>query len=272
MSVPGSGSSVRRDQDEPTLIFVHGLACAREDWDGQIPMLSRHYRCIAVDLPGHSDAPAVGAIDMVALGAAVNEVKCRCSAGPVVLVGHSLGGKVIREAYRQSPDRVAGLIFVDASLYAADHAAIAAEARAAIARDGIKSFLQRLFAGMFFANSPPALRERLLRRAAAADRRTIEGLIFEQIRWESAFGVAALRRIGVPVLAVQATGFDSGFQRIQLQPGMTTPFIDALAAFVPDLEVRIIPNASHFVMTEAAEEVNSAIHHFVERLILGRPN
>src|SRR6202040_2543107 len=38
---------------DPTLIFVHGFACALDDWDGQVTALSPSLRCVALDLPGH---------------------------------------------------------------------------------------------------------------------------------------------------------------------------------------------------------------------------
>jgi pimeloyl-ACP methyl ester carboxylesterase len=251
---------------EPALIFVHGLGCAMADWNGQIEALSRKFCCIALDLPGHGASPVDAAPDLVQLGAAVTEAKFRCGADKVVLVGHSLGGKVIREAYRQSPAQVAGLVFVDASLYAGDHAAIARDTAAAIAREGLDAFLLRLFSQMFVDSTDPALRERLLHRALAADSTIIEALIFEQIRWEAEIGEAALRRIAVPVLALQATRFDAGFRRVPLRPGMTTPFTDALARLGLDAEVKLLTGVGHFAMIEAAAAVNEAIGEFVDGL------
>lgn len=45
-------------QGEP-LLLVHGLGSSIRDWEYQIPVLSQHYRVIALDVRGHgqSDKP-----------------------------------------------------------------------------------------------------------------------------------------------------------------------------------------------------------------------
>ena len=42
---------------QATLIFVHGFACALDDWDRQVEALSPRFRCVALDLPGHGRSP-----------------------------------------------------------------------------------------------------------------------------------------------------------------------------------------------------------------------
>ena len=44
-SSTGSGSK--------TLIFVHGWTCDDSSWRSQVPVVSKEYRVITLDLPGH---------------------------------------------------------------------------------------------------------------------------------------------------------------------------------------------------------------------------
>jgi len=95
---------------DPTLIFVHGFACSLEDWDAQVNGLSTQFRCVALDLPGHGSSPAPEAATIAALGSAVNVAKKQAGGRTAVLIGHSMGCRVINEAFLQSPAGVAGLV------------------------------------------------------------------------------------------------------------------------------------------------------------------
>src|SRR5262245_49169523 len=57
---------------DPTLIFVHGFACALSDWDGQVKALSPNYRCAALDLPGHGNSAKPEEPTIESLAKAVN--------------------------------------------------------------------------------------------------------------------------------------------------------------------------------------------------------
>jgi pimeloyl-ACP methyl ester carboxylesterase len=104
----GSGS--------PTIILESGLGAAWEIWSRVQPELSRTTRVCSYDRAGYGysdvlasprDADHIAAELCVLLG----EAKV---AGPIVLMGHSLGGVFIRDYATRYPDQVAGLIFVDA--------------------------------------------------------------------------------------------------------------------------------------------------------------
>src|SRR5580704_13284642 len=60
---------------DPTLIFVHGFACALDDWDGQVKALSPSFRCVALDLPGHGASAKPETVSIATMGSAVNQVK-----------------------------------------------------------------------------------------------------------------------------------------------------------------------------------------------------
>src|SRR5262249_28322147 len=64
-------------RQEPTLIFVHGFACALDDWDRQVEALSPRFRCVALDLPGHGGSPRTETASIAVMGGAVNSVRAQ---------------------------------------------------------------------------------------------------------------------------------------------------------------------------------------------------
>ncbi|HKF69310.1 MAG TPA: alpha/beta fold hydrolase, partial [Vicinamibacterales bacterium] len=60
-----------------TVVLVHGWTCDSSSWDAQVPVLSKHYRVITLDLPGHgrSGAPKDGKFSMDLFARAVEAVR-----------------------------------------------------------------------------------------------------------------------------------------------------------------------------------------------------
>ena len=246
----------------PSVIFVHGFCCALEDWDAQVKALSPKFRCAALDLPGHgaSAKPAKGSI--ASMAAAVNQVKEGVGSGRKILVGHSMGCRVIAGAYLQSRTDVAGLIFVDGSILGGDPQTGVERAKER-ARAGIDLLTQHLFNDMFIEGSDLAARERMIARAKQVDPLLREELFVDMVRWDLTQARDALKQIVVPVLVLQSTCFNSEFKRVPLQPGMTTPWMDAIAASLPKSQAKVVPNAGHFTMIDAAQRVSEEIDKFV---------
>jgi pimeloyl-ACP methyl ester carboxylesterase len=136
--------------DEPTLILVHGFACTLEDWDAQVRGLSPRFRCAALDLPGHGGSAMPATVSIATMAEAVNTVKDQIGSRRAILIGHSMGCRVIMEAFQQSPINIVGLVFVDGSFVGGgDPVAAIKKAKDAVDRVGIDAFTQRLFNDMF---------------------------------------------------------------------------------------------------------------------------
>ena len=254
-------------QGPETIVFVHGFACAMDDWQPQIEDLSPQFRCVALDLPGHGTSAMPDVPTMSALGAAVNEVRKRIGADKIVLVGHSLGVKVIREAYCQCSDGVAGLVFIEGAFYDSDRETMLARAAAAIDGGGFAAYAEGHFASMFTPNSEAKFREHIVARATRLDPAFGRALYLEAVTWDPARGRETLRRITVPVLVLQSTHIGSDLKRQPLRQGMKTSFMDVVAELVPRSEARVIPGVGHFTMNEAPEQVNRAIREFATRVV-----
>ena len=249
----------------PTLLFVHGFCCASEDWDSLIQRLASRFHCVTVDLPGHGATPGDEA-SMKLAGAAVNEAKRRFSQSPVILIGHSLGTKTIREAYRQDPDGVAGLILIDGSLYVTDRETMLSNARAAVT-NGMEPFLRGLFSRMFEEPAPQDKLDPLIARALSFDPDFTRDLFLDSVDWDTRFAIPTLTGLKIPAMVIQATSFDSQFRWKSLAKGESTELINRMSELVSDFEAVHIPNASHFVMDDAPDQTSAAITRFANHAL-----
>lgn len=200
------------------------------------------------------------------LANAVNRVKTQSGSKKVILVGHSMGAKVIREAYRQSKESVSGLVFVDGSIYTGDPEAINDGLRAQLAKETYKGWAKRQFDAMVMQDSDPKLRERLVERAQKLSPDYAEALLIDAVRWELPAGLEAMREIAVPSLLLQSTYFTSDYKRVPLKEGISTPFMDLARKVISNCDVKTITGVGHFPMIEAADEVNRHIREFASRV------
>lgn len=105
--------------DAPQLVLVHGWLCTGRVWHELVVRLGRRWRIVTYDQPGHgrSTAPVSGRYDLDVLGDTLTRVIDQATApGPLVVVGHSLGGMTVLNALRRgSPAtrrRLAGVVLV----------------------------------------------------------------------------------------------------------------------------------------------------------------
>ncbi len=98
---------------DTTLLFLHGYGESLLSWRWIIDRFTPQYRVLAVDLPGFglSDKP-VGSYDYATYQRWVAELLARETRGPVVVVGHSLGGELAAGLAIEHPDRVVAAILL----------------------------------------------------------------------------------------------------------------------------------------------------------------
>lgn len=150
----------RVDPPDATLLFLHGLGCAKEDFRSALahPATRRH-RLIGLDFPGHGETPYDPAepLDVDALVELIHAFLEVRDLRDVVLVGHSLGGLVaLRYLTLLGTARVRGLVSVEGNI---------AEEDCLFTRDVVRhdraSFVREVFpdlVGRLAASPNPALR------------------------------------------------------------------------------------------------------------------
>ena len=251
---------VRAGTGEPPMVFVHGFACSHEDWRAQLDFFSRTHEVVACDLRGHGETPgqphecSIGHYggDVAAL---VNNLEL----SGCILVGHSMGCRVVLEANRLIPDRVAGIVLVDGSRNAtADPQAAESAARATVEKLGYAAFAETLFRQMFF--KPSAQAAAIVARAVKQSVAFGPELWPRVTRWDAGEMDAAFAAVRAPVLAIQSTTRDAQLRRAPLKAGDTSPWVDFLKS--KGAKVAIVPDVGHFTQLEAPAEVNRLIAEF----------
>lgn len=104
-------------QDGVPLLFVHGFGNEAHVWDELAPAVAPYYRTLAVDLRGHgeSDRDPEARYDYDAHVADLEALTDALGIERLVLVGHSLGGRIAMLFAGRHPDRMAGLAIVDSA-------------------------------------------------------------------------------------------------------------------------------------------------------------
>lgn len=104
-------------RDARTLVMVHGFAASVHAWRPWIEQLKDDYRIIALDLPGHGLTGTPKGYQGSGEGqlAIVDEVTRRLGAERFVIAGNSMGGAVAWTYTLAHPDRVEGLVLVNAA-------------------------------------------------------------------------------------------------------------------------------------------------------------
>jgi 3-oxoadipate enol-lactonase len=102
----------------PALVLVHGFGGAKEDFSDQVDDLARDHRVVTFDLRGHGESdgpedPVRYSLDRFA--ADLGNVLDALDIGACRLLGHSMGGMVVRRFVLAAPQRVDALILMDTS-------------------------------------------------------------------------------------------------------------------------------------------------------------
>jgi pimeloyl-ACP methyl ester carboxylesterase len=112
------------DDGEPTLIFVHGFCLDMGTFHFQRTALARRgdYRMVFYDQPGHGRSGKLdhGEYSLEQLGTGLKRVIDETTPdGPIVLIGHSMGGMTVMALAELYPDlfgeRVKGVVLVSTS-------------------------------------------------------------------------------------------------------------------------------------------------------------
>lgn len=119
----------------PTVVLVHGLGSGANHWLPVARDLARDHRVVLVELAGHGVAGMPRSLTLDDAAAGLDRAIAASCDGPVVLVGHSIGGLVAMAEALRDPDRVRALVLVETALRPQLPAAERAALIAALDRD-----------------------------------------------------------------------------------------------------------------------------------------
>ena len=93
-----------------SLLFLHGVGGGHHAWEHQLPYFGGlGYPSHAWDQPGYGHSPTVEPYDLEHIATSLARLIETLADGPVVLVGHSMGGMIAQEAYARYPQLIKAL-------------------------------------------------------------------------------------------------------------------------------------------------------------------
>jgi pimeloyl-ACP methyl ester carboxylesterase len=105
--------AVRGGKGPVTLVLLHGFGESLTTWRALFDPLAGSYRVVALDLPGFGGSTKPTARYTVeAMTGRLTSLLERETEGPVILIGHSMGGLLAASVALARPDRVTALVLV----------------------------------------------------------------------------------------------------------------------------------------------------------------
>ncbi len=226
---------------ELALVFVHGWNCDRSYWNSQREFFIKSHRVVTLDLAGHGDSDQ-GRVDwtMQALGADVAAVVTELDLHNVVLIGHSMGGKVVLEAATQLKGRVAAVVGAD-TFHNGGRATPQPrrdEVLAELAADYV-GFIGKLVERMFVERSDPTMKEFVRADMAAGPYAAALGARNASGNYDATPAIASL---DIPLILISSDYLPTD--------------IEYLEANAKTLRYREMSGVGHFVMLEDPETFN----------------
>jgi pimeloyl-ACP methyl ester carboxylesterase len=101
------------------VVLLHGFLGSHEIWGQTTLTLSKTYRVISIDLPGHGATPCFGyAHSMELMAKCIKAVLDHLKIKKCVIIGHSMGGYVALAFADLFPDHLTGLCLYHSTSYA----------------------------------------------------------------------------------------------------------------------------------------------------------
>lgn len=111
-SLPYSHQGHGQRSGAATFVLMHFLGGSHRTWFPTLPYLDGEHECVALDTPGFGDAADVEGYSVEAMVEHVDRFIRGLGLQNVVLVGHSMTGKVAVVLASRSPEYLKGLVLV----------------------------------------------------------------------------------------------------------------------------------------------------------------
>ncbi|MBN2106609.1 MAG: alpha/beta hydrolase [Deltaproteobacteria bacterium] len=233
--------SKRASPDTPAAVCVHGSGADSVVWGYQVSRLSKQFRIIAPDLPGHGASEGAALESAEAYARWIDRFALALELDTFFLMGHSFGGAIVQEYSRLFPEKLKGILLIAtgagfklSSSYRELHENGVDVER--LNSDAIPASIRQGY-DMLKKVSGPALHADLL--AAGA---------FNSTAWISA--------IQVPALVLWGSA------------DCITPrdLPEQLACMLPNASFHVIEHAGHVLMVEAVDAFNTAVAAFMIKI------
>lgn len=240
--------TVTGDGDGLPLICLHGGACRGSDFDAIADALRSQRQVVSVDLRGHGRSVASqGPYDPVTLAGDALAIVDELGLGPVVVVGHSLGGAIALAMVQRGGD-VAAIVSIDAPLVLSEGMGDGMRqlVGAYEAGHGAPAFRQFMQSVVGFGGDERA-RHQMLEGLCESRDEVVHPLVEAVVLFD---GTEALERSDFPILQI-----DAGFGVCDLE---------RLLALRPNAWTAKTAGTGHYPHVESPAQIVAMMRHFFD--------
>jgi len=247
--------TVRAGTGDTTLLLLHGFGESLFTWRAVVDPLAQHFRVVAVDLPGFGgSSKAAASYTLDDMTRRLVDFVDRWVPGPIIVVGHSMGGEIAAALALQRPEQIRAAVLIAPAGWGVGLAGVADTMYPSRARAIAWYLSSRAF--VLPEHDPDWLHE----PDSAADytlvgdsayRRAAEAVLTDFPR------SAARERFGEltqPVLLIWGP----------LDPVIPYEIADTLVRLIPCSRLATIPRALHRPQVEFPDTVTSLVREFAE--------
>ncbi len=237
------------------LVFLHGFPLTRNTWSKQVEAFKSSYRVIAPDLRGLGETEATpGPVPMSRFAEDLNALLHHLGTGPVILVGHSMGGYVALAFAKAFPKALRALVLVgtkagaDSPEGAAARRVLADKVRAG----GTSVVVEAMAPKMLSATQTDGAMSASVREfmATASPEGVVSALLGMAERPDAGSWLGKIR-----VRTLVIAGADDKI----IPPSES----ETLMLGIPSAQLKIIPRAGHLVAFEQSHAFNDALREWL---------
>jgi pimeloyl-ACP methyl ester carboxylesterase len=235
--------------DQPPLIFLHGLGFNRGHWApviGELTDLAPGRRMVSFDLPGHGASPARDCYDGRDLAAVLHDSVRKAGLRAPVVVGHSFGGVLATVYAAMYPS--SGVVNVDQPLLPGNFATMLRDVEPVLRSPRYLEVWKSLMAGMHAEQLPPDVRGMVL-DAPAPGQDLLLGY-WRELLTSTADGLAEQRMRDLAILRSNRTPY-----RYLAGDEPPAAYQRWLRSMLPDVAITVLPGSGHFPHLARAAEV-----------------
>lgn len=243
------------------ITLIHGIGVNRHLWREYEAILSRRYRVLSYDLPGHGESnPESIPLSLTSFTAQLHKLLNELAIDRCAIVGFSMGGMINRHFAMHHPERVRALVILNSPHARSPEAQKTVEDRVALTAAGgaaatIQTSLERWFTPEFLA-AETTIVEEVRKWILASDPNS-----YTQSRSVLARGVRELVSpnppVSVPALTITCEN-DSG---------STPEMAYGISAEIVGAKTIIVPGLQHLGMLEQPEQFINPIMSFLSEVL-----
>ena len=248
----------------PVALLVHGTGASTHSWRRLAPLLARHYRVVAMDLPGHGFTQGLpaGAVSLPGIARVLGELLRELQLEPQLAVGHSAGAAILARMQLDGTLGAARLVSINGALLPLPgwSGAVFPPVARLLATNSLAA---RIFA--WGATDPAAVRRLVASTGSVLDRAGLElyarlirnpahvaGTLQMMAGWDLEPLQRELARLALPLLLL-----------VGLQDGTVAPTeADRVQRILPGARRVQLPGLGHLAHEEDAAAVAAAIGDF----------